>query len=131
MLFTVAIFILFKISYNMKKNHIFIYVNAICNHINTDCIIRYNGSEVPLTIVEGEINLFTNSIGIYHDFGFIEQSLNDCVVKICSLLEQILSINNVNICNDAYQIDYGCSNYINYAKIILEYESPLQPTTDQ
>ena len=86
---------------------------------NQQCLILYHGDKVALGVKGGRIDSNLEIANVYFDWGFIRETLNDCLLKICTELQS----NSPNVTNVNYTIKdpYWKGNVITNAKAILEY----------
>lgn len=86
---------------------------------NQQCLILYHGDKVALGVKGGRIDSNLEIANVYFDWGFIRETLNDCLLKICTELQS----NSPNVTNVNYTIKDPCwkGNVITNAKAILEY----------
>ena len=84
-------------------------------------LISYHGNELPLGVRGGRIDSSLESANVYYDWGFTNETLNDCLLKICSLLEKSTpNITNVRVL-DKRNITSGNKNCITKADVIITY----------
>lgn len=83
------------------------------------CLILYHGDKVALGVKGGRIDSNLEIANVYFDWGFIRETLNDCLLKICTELQS----NSPNVTNVNYTIKdpFWKGNVITNAKAILEY----------
>lgn len=85
------------------------------------CLISYHGNELPLGVQGGRIESSLESANVYYDWGVTNETLNDCLLKICSLLEKNTpNITNVRVL-DKRNITLGNKNRITKADAIITY----------
>ena len=86
---------------------------------NQQCLILYHGDKVALGVKGGRIDSNLEIANVYFDWGFIRETLNDCLLKICTELQS----NSPNVTNVNYTIKdpFWKGNVITNAKAILEY----------
>lgn len=87
---------------------------------NQQCLILYHGDKVELGVQGGKIDTDLEFANIYFDWGFTRETLNDCLLKICTTLRD----NTPNATNVNYTIKkpYWEWNIITKANAIIEYE---------
>lgn len=103
----------------IMKREIFIKVVDKNPGFLQQCLILYNGDKVSLGIKGGRIDSNLDVANVYFGWGFTLETLNDCLFKICAVLQS----NNPNVTNVNYTIKdpYWKGNVITNAKAILEY----------
>ena len=103
----------------IMKREIFIIVVDKNLGFNQQCLILYHGDKVALGVKGGRIDSNLEIANVYFDWGFIRETLNDCLLKICTELQS----NSPNVTNVNYTIKdpYWKGNVITNAKAILEY----------
>lgn len=86
---------------------------------NQQCLVLYHGDEVSLGIKGGRIDSNLEVANVYFDWGFTRETLNDCLLKICTTLRD----NTPNVTNVNYTIKDPCwkGNIIIEANAIIEY----------
>ena len=86
---------------------------------NQQCLILYHGDKVALGVKGSRIDSNLEIANVYFDWGFIRETLNDCLLKICTELQS----NSPNVTNVNYTIKdpFWKGNVITNAKAILEY----------
>ena len=101
--------------------HLYLKVVGKNPGFNQQCLISYHGNELSLGVQGGRFNSSLESANVYYDWGFTNETLNDCLLKICSLLEKnTLNITNVRVL-DKRNITLGNKNRITKADAIITY----------
>ena len=88
---------------------------------NQQCLILYHGDKVELGVQGGKIDADLELANVYFDRGFTLETLNDCLFKICAVLQS----NNPNVTNTkpyAYNLTFGSKSAIIEADAIIEYD---------
>ena len=102
----------------MKRN---IFIKVVDKNLGfqQQCLILYNGDKVSLGIKGGRIDSNLDVANVYFDWGFTCETLNDCLLKICTALQD----NSPNVANANYTINdpYWKGKVLTKAKAILEY----------
>jgi hypothetical protein len=85
------------------------------------CLILYHGDEVELGVQGGKIDTNLEFANVYFDWGFTLETLNDCLSKICAVLQS----NNPNVTNiktTIQNLTFGSGDTITKADAIIEYD---------
>ena len=85
------------------------------------CLILYHGDEVELGVQGSKIDANLEFANVYFDRGFTLETLNDCLSKICTVLQS----NCPNVTNTkpyAYNLTFGSKSAIIEADAIIEYD---------
>ena len=85
------------------------------------CLVLYHGDEVSLGIKGGRIDTDLEFANVYFDWGFTPKTLNDCLFKICDVLQS----NCPNVTNTkpyTYNLTFSSKSAIIEADAIIEYD---------
>ena len=88
---------------------------------NQQCLILYHGDKVALGVKGGRIDSNLEVANVYFDWGFTPKTLNDCLFKICDVLQS----NNPNVTNiktTIQNLTFGSGDTIIKADAIIEYD---------
>ena len=88
---------------------------------NQQCLILYHGDKVSLGIQGGKIDTDLEFANVYFDWGFTLETLNDCLLKICTALQS----NCPNVTNAKFftqNLTFGSKSAIIEADAIIEYD---------
>ena len=88
---------------------------------NQQCLILYHGDEVSLGIKGGSIDTDLEFANVYFDWGFTPKTLNDCLFKICDVLQSNCP-NVANIKTTIQNLTFGSGDTITKADAIIEYD---------
>lgn len=104
----------------MKK---VLYVKVVDQNLGfqQQCFILYHGDKVSLGIKGSRIDSNLEFANVYYDWGFTLETLNDCLLKICTVLKG----NCPNVTNTkpyAYNLTFGSKSAIIEANAIIEYD---------
>ena len=104
----------------MKK---VLYVKVVDKNLgfHQQCLILYLGDKVSLGIQGGKINVDLEFANVYFFFFFTLETLNDCLSKICTVLQS----NCPNVTNTkpyTYNLTFGSKSAIIKADAIIEYD---------
>lgn len=105
----------------MKTNRINLTIVDEESDSNQQCLVLYHGDEVSLGIKGGSIDTNLEFANVYFDWGFTLETLNDCLFKICAVLQS----NCPNVTNTkpyAYNLTFGSKSAIIEADAIIEYD---------
>jgi hypothetical protein len=105
----------------IMKRVIFIKVVDKNLGFHQQCRILYHGDKVSLGIQGGKINVDLEFANVYFDWGFTLETLNDCLSKICAVLQS----NNPNVTNiktTIQNLTFGSGDTITKADAIIEYD---------
>lgn len=103
----------------MKK---VLYVKVVDENpgFHQQCLILYHGDKVALGVKGGRIDSNLEVANVYFDWGFTLETLNDCLFKICAVLQS----NNPNVTNiktTIQNLTFGSGDTITKADVIIEY----------
>ena len=85
------------------------------------CLILYHGDKVALGVQGGKIDTDLEFANVYFDWGFTLETLNDCLLKICTALQS----NCPNVTNAKFftqNLTFGSKSAIIKADAIIEYD---------
>ena len=88
---------------------------------NQQCLILYHGDNAELGVQGGKIDTDLEFANVYFGWGFTLETLNDCLSKICTVLQS----NCPNVTNTkpyAYNLTFGSKSAIIEADAIIEYD---------
>ena len=88
---------------------------------NQQCLVLYHGDEVSLGIKGGCIDTNLEFANVYFDRGFTPKTLNDCLFKICDVLQSNCP-NVTNIKTTIQNLTFGSGDTITKADVIIEYD---------
>ena len=104
----------------MKK---VLYVKVVDENpgFQQQCLILYHGDKVALGVQGGKIDADLEFANVYFDWGFTLETLNDCLLKICTALQS----NCPNVTNAKFftqNLTFGSKSAIIEADAIIEYD---------
>ena len=105
----------------IMKRVIFIKVVDKNPGFQHQCLILYHGDKVELGVQGGKIDANLEFANVYFDWGFTLETLNDCLSKICTVLQS----NYPNVTNTkpyTYNLTFGSKSAIIKADAIIEYD---------
>ena len=85
------------------------------------CLVLYHGDKVELGVQGGKIDANLEFANVYFGWGFTLETLNDCLSKICTVLQS----NFPNITNTkpyTYNLTFGSKSAVIEADAIIEYD---------
>ena len=88
---------------------------------NQQCLILYHGDKVALGVKGGRIDSNLEVANVYFDWGFTLETLNDCLLKICTVLKSNCP-NVINTKPFTYKLTFGSKSAIIEADAIIEYD---------
>ena len=105
----------------IMKREIFIKVVDKNLGFNQQCLILYHGDKVALGVKGGRIDSNLEVANVYFDWGFTPKTLNDCLFKICDVLQSNCP-NVANIKTTIQNLTFGSGDTITKADAIIEYD---------
>ena len=91
---------------------------------NQQCLILYHGDKVALGVKGGRIDSNLEVANVYFDWGFTLETLNDCLLKICTVLKSNCP-NVINTKPFTHNLTFGSKSAIIEADAIIEYDLVL------
>lgn len=88
---------------------------------NQQCLVLYHGDEVSLGIKGGRIDTDLEFANVYFGWGFTRETLNDCLSKICTVLQSNCP-NVTNIKFFTQNLTFGSKSAIIEVDAIIEYD---------
>ena len=105
----------------IMKRVIFIKVVDKNPGFHQQCLILYHGDKVELGVQSGTIDTDLEFANVYFDWGFTLVTLNDCLSKICTVLQSNCP-NVTNIKFFTQNLTFGSKSAIIEVDAIIEYD---------
>lgn len=104
----------------MRTKQIYLTIVDKNQGFHQQCLILYHGDKIALGVQGGKIDTDLEVANVYYDWGFTPKTLNDCLLKICAVLQRNCP-NVTNIKTAIQNSTFVGGSIITKADAILEY----------